>query len=301
MIRIVLVISILRWPALLVALLALTGCGPSAAPGTESGVTQETSDPDTGITLRTHVPSTELGIADRLTLGVMLEWPVAHDIELIEPDWSQGGWALIESTSTAPALVGETMRQERRYVLEPFLAGDYQTPTFSLRIAPQDAETPRTLESSPISITVATSLTPDAAEELSPLRTTKAPREETDQATRRSMLTIAGAGGALIACVVLVLVITRPKNKASSGRSIYDELIQIKRHPQTQDEQQAYHRLHQVFARLDPRLQSTSEIRELICACERARFAPGAGDAPSPQAMAGHTLELLGASEEGAA
>ncbi len=294
------ILSLLILP-LAAAILAPSGCR-SRSPETESaGIRSKVTDPDTRVVLTAAVDRTSMGIADRLLVHVTLGWEVPASVELVEPDWAQSDWTLIESTRTPIETRGGRYHQERTYLLEPFLAGMYQVPSFSVSVLPEPgADESVTISTEPLALAVESVLAEGDSGTLNPVGQTLAPPPgQSEQATGRALI-FAAVAAVLVCCVAVVLALTRSDRARGKGPSIHDRLVKITRQGEAEQDQ-AYAQLREVFSLLDPRLRQTSEISRLMSICERAQYAPDPGDAPSPAVLARHTLELLGSTGEDAA
>lgn len=288
---------------LAIASLLASGCRSGTGDAPTAGAESRATDSDTRVVLTTSIDRTSIGIADRLTVHTGLSWEPPALPEITEPDWAQSGWTMIESTSTPVETRGGRMHQSYTYLIEPFLPGQYEVPAFSVVITPdRDSRETTTIQTEPLALSVTSVLGEDDAGKLSPVSATLSPTAVSSEERSGRGLVYAGIAAVLVCSVVVVLVLTRGEKKRANGDSIHDRLMQITTQSQGQsqgEQEDGYARLWEVYARLDPRLRGTSEIQRLMALCERARFAPGAVQTPSPAMLARHTLELLGSTVGG--
>ena len=151
---------------LLLFAIFLTGCASS--PETRSaGPTpiEKTYETDNAV-VHARVNRSELTVADRLDLVLEASATEDHHIEFPSPDEKLGGFLVVETRRGSPKLLEDgRVAENRTYVLEPFLPGDYTVPAMLVRFhrKADDASTDSkiTIETEPISIRV-TSVLPAA-------------------------------------------------------------------------------------------------------------------------------------------
>ena len=283
----------------LIALIA-AGCSQQAEVAHGGGAERVVTDPDSGVELRVHVDQSELTVSDRLRLQTTLAWPQSMEARVVEPDWDQSQWTLIERLESPVDLYGDVLSQTISYVLEPFLPGEYTTPEFKVLIGSDSDEHSLTLRSEPMTIEVAGLLSKDDQGELAEPEAfydpSLLPQPTKSKATMYIILVTGGVACALIA----VWIYRRRGHREDQLPSIYEQLSTIAKQSDSNDIE-SYQRLYHTITRLDHRLLNTSELHTLVEQCESAIYSPDGGSNLSPQAMAKHTLELLGASERGAA
>ena len=286
---------------LLVSLLfgAFVGCSQVSASGGDTGFETQVSDPHSGVVVRTHVDRDEISVSDRLWVWVEVQWGADARAAIVEPDWDSSEWTLVESKQETAVQIKNGFVQRTSYLIEPFLPGAYEIPSFGVDIYPasMDAE-PYRIESMRQKIQVLSVLDAQDAgtlEDDSALIDPLAFEQPTGQ--RRGGLYILGAfvlGGA----VIVAWLMLRSTGRRLKSESLRDQLTSIA-NGQGIDEFDAYSTLYRVFTVLGNGLEQTSEIKSMIEACERARFAGTEHDLPDPKALASHALGLLGAGDGG--
>lgn len=277
----------------------LAGCNRDAPAPTSDGIVTEVSDPETGVTVRTHIETDEIGIADRLRVEVRVEWTSPSSATLNEPDWADTQWTRIDGTIQPVELSDDGFVLVGEFLLEPFLAGTYEIPAFEVLITPDSDSPTRTLLSMTIPVQVLSVLDTEDAGVLEPASGFLDPSTPNDIQSKSKYGVF---GIATVVFVVSAYIIWRLTRSAepSTRRSAY-ELFNHVANGSDDTEAEAFDTLYQAFTLLDPRLQQTSEIQSMIQQCEQARFSPMGVGAEDPVSMARHTLELLGHCETEAA
>ncbi len=144
----------------------LTGCASS--PETQSAVAtpiEKTYETDNAV-VHARVDRSELTVADRLDLVLEASTTEDRRIEFPSREEKLGEFRVVETRRGSPKLLENgRVAEDRTYVLEPFLPGDYTIPAMSVRFhrKADDASTDDefTIETEPISIRV-TSVLPAA-------------------------------------------------------------------------------------------------------------------------------------------
>lgn len=271
----------------------LFGCTESSPPTASQGVQTEVVDPDSGVVIRTHTDETQIRIADRLVVSVEVEWDSPVSIEIIEPDWSLEGWERIDASAEPIEKTPNGYISASSYLIEPFLSGDYIIPPISVEISPSKDAQSYSLSSMPIEVAVRGVLNKEDSGELAQVGGYIAPSLSNDQSADLNTVIPLLIGAALAIVGLIVWRMAKSADDVNTHLNAYEIFEEVARgtaHTQTQ----AYRRLYLAFSLLDPRLQRTSEINGLIQECERARFSHGITQTLTAQAMAQHTLELLG-------
>ncbi len=285
----------LLWVGLLATLLAGCSRGPTQVPS--DGLETQVTDPQSGVILRTHIDRATIAAADRLAVDVELEWASPARATLIEPDWAASGWTLIEQHDEPAKLTDSGFVARSTYLIEPFLPGSYTIPVFGAQIFPASDAEPYQIESLTMEVQVRSVLDEQDAGELAPADglidpiTLETPGARSTRWVYALVAAVAGIAG------VVIWKLTRSSGDGGRSPSVYAQLEHVANGRDASDAQ-ACHTLYRAFTRLDERLQRTSEIREMIEQCERARFSAGDTGTLDPRAMARHTLELLGASPD---
>jgi hypothetical protein len=280
----------------ILSLLLLVACSGTTAPDSD-GVQQTVSDPDSGVTLTSSIDADEIVIAERIWVHDRWTFPQGYSAEFIPRDWSASDWSVVQTIEDPMRIEGDGFVVERRVQIEPFLPDDYSIPPAQLVITQTDTDTPTTITTAPIAVSVLGVLPDEDDGALNPIADARVPNESEQGYTTLIVIAIS-FGVALIAAAVFLTL--RRQSHEASGNSIYKELVAIR---ESKDSTQAFDRLARVFERLDPRLRTTSEFREMINACDRVRFGQSPQEANSTTAarMAQHALELLGHDSRGSA
>jgi len=289
------------FPVLLVVLLfgAFAGCSQVPANGEDSGFETQVSDPRSGVVVRTHVDRDEISVSDRLWVWVEVQWGADARGAIVEPDWDLSEWTLVESKQETAVQIKDGFEQRTSYLIEPFLPGAYEIHSFAVDIYPASTDSePYRIESMAQKIQVLSVLD---AQDAGTLENDSAfidpiafehPAEQS-----RGAWYILGAvalGGAMIVAWLML----RSTGRRIKNESLRDQLTSIA-NGQGIEELDAYSTLYRVFTGLGDGLEQTSEIKSMIEACERARFAGTEHDLPDPKALASHALGLLGAGDGG--
>lgn len=122
--------------------------------------------------VRIHLDKNSLSIAETLTLTIYAEIEDAYDLELPLLADGTGGFGILDYSTEPKILLDDGLvANERSFVLEPFLSGEYSIPplmfTFTEKGTPADAseKTEHTLSTEEIAVQV-TSILPEDFEEL---------------------------------------------------------------------------------------------------------------------------------------
>ena len=265
------------------------GCADHASADSPA-VRQSASDPVSGATLTTSIETAEISLAQRLWVVDHWTFPDAYRAELTQRDWSQSDWSVVQVTEEPMQLRDGQLKVIRRVQIEPFLPGDYMIPAVTLSITGDRDQSPTTISTEPIQVTVLGVLTDDDKGALNPIADAQVPAD-TEQNQPGLLWAGIAFGVALLAGGVYLLL--HRSSEVTRSPSIYQELRTIS---DSTDQQHGFERLARVFERLDPRLRSTSEFREMINACDRARFGqePTPPEWATPARIARHALQLLG-------
>ncbi len=271
------------------------GCSGGGDVASVHGIETQVTDPQSGVTIRTRIDRDEIAASDRLTVVVLLEWTSPATATLIEPDWAQSGWTLIEFHKEPAKLTDSGFLVQSSALIEPFLPGEYAVPVFEAEVYQSENAQPYRMQSLPIPVRVRSVLDEQDAGELDPADGLLDPAAlETSRSASNGLLLGFALGVAGIA-IVIIWLLSRSSGDGTESPSVYAQLERVA-HGRDASDEDAYNTLYRVFTRLDDRLQQTTEIRSMIEQCERARFSAGDADTLDPRAMARHTLELLGAS-----
>lgn len=278
----------------------LISCSKQSSLANENGITTEIADPQTGVMIRVHIPSDTIGIADRITLQVDVEWALPATASIVPPDFEEQGWVLVDTYANPTQLHDGLYSTTNTYTLEPFLAGEYTIPTIAVDITPDSEADYYQLLSMPMLVVVKSVLDTDDGGELVPAYGfTDASALESNESDSLMIPAIA-VGMVLFAFVILLRVMTHKDSKQTPPPSAHALLKRVV-HKTHDNEPEGYSTLHQALMLLDTQLLGTSEIHGFVQECERAQFSPDQQISISPAVMAQHTLDLLGQWEEGAA
>jgi len=257
-----------------------------------AGVSVKASDPQSGARLSVHAPRERIGVAERLALRVETVWAPETGVELVAPEWEDTGWSLIDLVAEPPVVIeDERVRETRIYILEPFLPGAYAVGPFKLEIIGGDGGA-LVIETDPITLDVLGALAETNGGELNPAAEAIAPDPDDERASDTAALIVVSVAVIFAGSEAVVLLLTR-KRAPEPVPSVSEQLTRIAR-GRPADPQEDYSTLERTFDRLEPRLRQTSEFRQLIATCERARFAPASSETPAPRDIARHALSLLG-------
>jgi len=148
------------------ALISCTGERPKEAATTEFELAKEYKRGP--VTLRLKLSRKAITIADRLTL--LLEADASEDYEVALPKFGDKlqQFGIVDYTSPPPKLLGGGLvRRQRRYVLEPFLSGDYAIPPMQITFWKKGDAEPKKHELATAEVTVeVASLLPEKQGEL---------------------------------------------------------------------------------------------------------------------------------------
>lgn len=270
----------------------LCGCARPGSPANTQGVHTKTVDPVSGVVIRTHTDRRSIRTADRLVVHFEVEWNSSASVRIIEPDWNLEGWERIDSSSEPIKSTPAGYVSTGSYLLEPFLGGDYIVPALVVEIQPLNSVQPHSLTSKPFDIMVESVLSDEDSGELSQAGGFYSPAPPIEETANLNTVWGLIIGGSLT--VICMLIWRRTRVDTTTERlnayELFEQVADGDPHTQSQD----YSQLHHAFSLLDLRLQRTSEISRLIEECERARFSQTPTHTLTAQAMARHTLELLG-------
>lgn len=274
----------------------LVGCSRPDSASRSEGIDTQVIDQSTGTELRTHIERDQIGIADRVQINVQLEWTSPASTKLIEPQWSESEWELIESFYEPVQSNEGSFVLAASFVLEPFLAGEYATPVFTAEILSQPDSPAHTLESMPTPIRVLSVLDEQDSGELDPPNSFVDPTLDSSTETQSTLAIFIVIGVLALGIGLVLWHRLRTAKPMSPLASVYEQIEQVAS-GENHSILQGYDTLYHAFCRLDYRLQQTSEIGNFIQECERARFSGVDSNTLDPKAMAQHTLELLGCAE----
>tara|TARA_R110002073_G_scaffold239285_1_gene400788 strand:+ start:333523 stop:334410 length:888 start_codon:yes stop_codon:yes gene_type:complete len=274
-------------------LLLLAGCIRQDSFVNYDGFTTESTDTNTGVVIRVHIPTDTITIADRITLDVNFQWAPPANPVLVSPNFDELDWTLIDTSTATPKLDNGKYSTQISYTLEPFLAGEYIIPPIVLDIFSNDDSKEYQLQSSPMTVTVLSVIDPaDTGEISTPYDFMDASVLQT-QESHSFVVPAFVTGMILFACMLILWIKYRNKPEQTTPLSAQILLNQVA-HEEYDNPVQGYSRLHQALMLLDSQLHGTSEIHSFVQVCERAQFSLDQASAISPSSMAQHTLELLG-------
>ena len=275
------------FPTCLLCMLLAFGCSARHQSDTVIGESQSAEDAEYGVRLTQSVDRNSIGIAERVWFSAQWSWEGDLVTTLEEPDWDETDWSVIESVEIPVSRTDNNYQAGKKWLIEPFLPGAYSVPSAELRFATFDEQS-NTLRTEPIEIRVSGVLPDTDSGELNPIADL-AGLDDSDSPPPLPIWMIALGGAATIACIVLYFVYRNIRNVTVP--SVFDQLKAI---ANMDDHESAYSELELVYESLDERLRNTTEFREMISACQRARFSPETDDRLSAKRLANHTLTLLG-------
>ncbi len=273
----------------------LAGCDRSPTATRSEPVVHRAVEPVTETWYEVRFEPDTIGVADRLWVIASWRWTQGVETTLVEPDWAAHDWTVIQSIHEAPQRDEDGYLAQWRVLLEPFLPGAYTIPSGSLRVeSPLLAQPVSILIQEPMAVSVMGVLAEGDRGELNPIADPTLPSDQSHETS--------GHAGLIIAIVVstvalMVLVVMRRDDTRGHGRSIAEQLVQIRDQSEL-DREEGFRKLERIFDRLDPRLRNTSEFRGMIRTCEQARYACESDAHASPSKIAAYTLELLGDDHE---
>lgn len=138
--------------AVTLALLAfvLAGCGTQQQESPETGpeIIHTNEQGDVSVTVRAS--SGQVTVADRLQFTIEARTPESAEVELPDPGEQIGEFTVVRYENAEPRLIGEDrLLTARTWLLDPPLAGEYEIPSFEIRLGDG-----RTLETQAIPISV---------------------------------------------------------------------------------------------------------------------------------------------------
>ena len=281
-----------KWAIAMLAALAIgRGCGPGeAAPegGWSEGVSTTVSDDSGGVDLSVETDATSLTTAERLRVRITVRRPMGAAVTLIEPDWGEGGWTLIETLDSAPgALPDGRVERSRTVLLEPFLDGSYEIPAVSVSWTREGAE--GALSSQPLTVEVGSVLSgPEDGVISGP-----APPATPDEPGGRSWATGLVAAGVLLGAGIIGYVLARPRAGDAAAEAAPEErlrAIAMAARAEDGDLEEVHRSLEALVSR---GAVGAEALHELIVVCERARFGPEGGGSPDACRVARSALRVL--------
>lgn len=184
----------------LLAVIALTGCGPARQQGPEAAVplplTKTVADGPLQVELR--VERSRMTVADRLAVTLAATGPEDFAVEFAESGEKLGEFTVIESRQQPSRLVGEQrLENVKNIVLEPFLAGTYHVAPIQVTFRKKGEEIAKVLFTPNVEIEVTSLLGKDEQATLSDIKPPKdLPWDRT------TLLLLAAAGVALLAALI---------------------------------------------------------------------------------------------------
>jgi len=157
----------------------------------------------------------EATIADRIRLTIEAFADEAYEVELPRFGEKLEQFGIVDYHTSQPALVDDsTRRVGRSYVLEPFLSGEYTIPPMTVRFSKSGEDTVHTLETEPMTISIASLLDEEVAE--LDIRDDAAPVEIPRPPLPWGWLG-GGAGAALLAAAGVVWWLRRRRPSAAAA------------------------------------------------------------------------------------
>jgi len=292
-------LSIWLFLAIALSIFGITGCQKATSEIAER-VVYEYSSPESPTTLTVILPTTTLGIADRLSVQVLVESPPPFTVRVDDIDWEDGGWTLIDAVHhpirESDGAEGKIMTLESEYVLEPFLPGEYEIPSIHVQFTSVTGVA-HVLQSESFAVTVDSALDSKDIGELAPAADSFIPPLQSQPPRSQAWLVVA-ATSALLIIAFLVWKSMSGIRVATNDEQSSKDLLQEVADSTGINREDAFAQLARALSLLFPRLQETSEIRGMIEECEQARFSQDQQTSADPSTLAKHALELLGEYEE---
>ena len=298
----------MRKPVLLIfslglILIAASGCQERAAKadGTPPpAISVDVTNPETGATLHVQVDHDSIPISARIIGEISIQWKSPAWGTLETPAFEEYGWTVVSHLVEPTRFEDGVYSIRHRFVLEPYLAGEYSIPPVVAHVSTEADHPMRTIESAALPIVVRSVLQADDTPQLAPALGFLDPNQLETSSDDYSSLLIVGVVAGLVVFLALAWAIARsgraaalpPPTALQLLQSVADESI---------DSERAYDTLYRALMLLDSRLLGTREIGEVVGQCERAMFSSSPAQWDSPTTMARHTLGLLGQQEERAA
>lgn len=282
------------------AVLMGIGCQPNTAQENTSFHKTEVVDRTNGVRVQAWTDQESIGTADRVRVIVDIRWVDSVRVQLVQPDWENTQWTLISQSQSSTEYShsiqdGYSFGSTTTFVLEPFLPGAYTIDSFEVRIRTDHNAEPILLLTEPFEIEVRSVLATQDDTELSPISGFIDPNQIQQHASNTVPVVIGVSISLVLVSGFTVWNLTRKGETFKSEPTVYELLDRVSK-GKVNDDQQGYRTLYDALLKLDPRLQSTSEIRFMIDQCESARYSAVDKHLSDPQTMAKHTLELLGLS-----
>lgn len=138
--------TLTAWPgaALLLLAVAILGasCSQTGAPEDDTAFEIVKSYDQEPLHVEVKVDHAKISVADQVSVVLEVTAPESFDLSLPDPTEKLGEFLVADSRTAQPRLVGDGRVLHRRsYVLEPFLAGQYEIPPFTVGGADKPSST----------------------------------------------------------------------------------------------------------------------------------------------------------------
>ncbi|MDF1808801.1 MAG: hypothetical protein P1U42_03805 [Phycisphaerales bacterium] len=282
----------------ILTILLVSGCSKQTEVSKLTGTEVKVSDPNSNVTLDVRTNQSEITIADRVQVVMELRWPEGIDARITDTKWDTLGWTLIEVLNSPVTKSDESLfTASFSYTLEPFLPGQYSIPQIEAVIIDLETQSETRILTDPIELKVVGVLSVDDTGELTaPVGLFNPDEIPAPGETKSIGYLVAGIVG-IILVISIVWIFRKSSHTSKPTQSIYQQLKSIAQSTNSNDAE-SYRRLYRAIIQLDHRLLQTSEFGTLVEQCEVAIYSQDGFSEHSPQAMAKHTLELLGSSEQ---
>jgi len=205
----------------------LAGCARTGSPATHGGVDTEVTDPKSSTVIHAHMAKDEIGAADRLTIHVHLRWSPPDAATLIEPDWSQSGWTLIDEYHDPVRMNDSGLEQTNTFLVEPFLPGDYSVPSFVAQIDTGPDKDTHELGTPAMSVHVVSVLGAKDSGALDPPDGLLDPSSIPTPPSHRNKALYPMGAAVLVLGTLIVWRLTRSSDPIEASESVYMRLEQI--------------------------------------------------------------------------
>jgi Domain of unknown function (DUF4381) len=145
------------------AALLAGGCSRNAAEGDQAAFEIVKTYDQGPLSVSLKIERAKITVADRLRVVLEAAAPESLEVKLPGPADKLGEFAVADSRTAQPRLVDDgRVLQQRSYVLEPFLAGEYKVPPLTVAYAEKQspAAKPREISTEEVTIEVASVLPP---------------------------------------------------------------------------------------------------------------------------------------------
>lgn len=267
----------MRWTISILLLLMLGACAESASNADAQEPAAAAQNADGSVVLRVYINRDELSTVEQLRVVTELSRKAGSNAQLESTDWDAAGWTLVAQTHKPETLDSGFLVSTQTTVVEPFLDGAYSIPSVVASAGDWKIAT------DPISITVSSVL--DEADPGEIIVTTELLPPSEPRERSWTPIVLIGVGVGLMFAGAVFFVTNRPEHTEPTAR----EQLEMIANGKIESEHEALAIVHRVINTLS----ADDRFRDVLDACDRARYTGSLVQHGTAQTLADQTLSRL--------